>query len=92
MNYELSILVSAAVVHGYHYKKTVISSNFLGWKFCGKAQFPNSFRRFARNYPEIVPFDKIVTPVNLVKLRYFTQCILKNSCLIKIIKSSYEES
>ena len=34
-------------------KNTVFSSNFLVWKFCGKAQLPHSFRRFA------VPFHKI---------------------------------
>ena len=28
----------------------------------------------ARNYAETVPFHKISTPGNLVKLRYFTQC------------------
>ena len=35
-------------------KNTVISPNFLVWKFCGKAQFPHSFGRFARNYAETV--------------------------------------
>ena len=48
-------------------KNTVISPNLLVWKFCGKAQIPHSFRRIA------VPFDKIPTPKNLVKLRYFSQ-------------------
>ena len=28
------------------------------WKFRGKAQFPRSFGRFARNYAEAVPFHK----------------------------------
>ena len=42
---------------GYKKKKntekvTVVSSNFLVWKFCGKAQFPYSFGRFAQNYAE----------------------------------------
>ena len=40
-------------------KNTVISPNFLVWKFCGKSQFPHSFGRFARNYAETVPFHKI---------------------------------
>ena len=31
-------------------QNTVISPNFLVWKFCGKAQFLNSFGRFAQNY------------------------------------------
>ena len=29
-------------------KSTVISPDFLVWKFCGKARFPHSFGRFAR--------------------------------------------
>ena len=45
-------------------KNTVISPNFLVWKFCGKAQFPNSFGRIARNYAETVPFHKISIPGN----------------------------
>ena len=42
-------------------KNIVISPDFLVWKFCLKAQFPNSFRQFAQNYGEIVPFRKIST-------------------------------
>ena len=54
-------------------KNTVITPDFLVWKLCGKAQFPHSFRRFAHNYAETVPFRKISTPGNQVKLRYFLQ-------------------
>ena len=54
-------------------KNTVISPDFLVWKFCGKAQFLDSFGRFARNYAEIVSFRKISAPGNQVKLRYFSQ-------------------
>ena len=54
-------------------ENTVISLNFLVWKFCGKAQFPQSFKQIARNYVETVPFHKIFTPGNSMKLRYFTQ-------------------
>ena len=43
----------------YSAKNTVISPNFLVWKFCGKAQF-----LLARNYAETVPFHKISTPGN----------------------------
>ena len=57
-------------------KNTVISPNFLVWKFCGKTQFLQSFGRIARNYAETVPVQKIFTPRNLVKLRYFPQCNL----------------
>ena len=45
-------------------KNTVISPNFLVCKFCGKAQFPHSFGRIARNYAETVPFHKISIPEN----------------------------
>ena len=41
-----------------HCKKSVISPNFLVWKFSRKAQFPHS------NYAETVPFHKISTPEN----------------------------
>ena len=54
-------------------KNTVISPDFLVWKFCGKAQFPHSFGWIARNYTEAVPFRKISTPRNQLKLRYFSQ-------------------
>ena len=45
-------------------------------KFCRKAQFPHSFGQVARNDAETVPFHKIYTPWNQVKLRHFTQCLL----------------
>ena len=57
-------------------ENTVISPNFLVWKFCGKTQFPHSFGRFTRSYAETVPFHKISTPENQVKfrkLRYFAK-------------------
>ena len=62
---------SAAVFKPLTAKNPVISPSFLVWKFCGKAQFPNSFGRFSRNHAETVPFHKISTPENLVKLRDF---------------------
>ena len=42
----------------------VISRNFLVWKLCGKAQFPQSFEQFVRNYEENVHFHKISTAGN----------------------------
>ena len=45
-------------------KHSVISPYFLVWEFWGKAQFPQSFKRIARNYTETVPFHKIPTPGN----------------------------
>ena len=52
-------------------QNTVISPNLMVWKFCGKARFPQSFGRFAGNSVETVRFQKISTPRNQVKLRYF---------------------
>ena len=52
-------------------KNTLITPNFLVWKFCGKGQFKHSVGRIARNYVETVPFHKVSTPGNLVKLWYF---------------------
>ena len=59
--------------HAYTMKNTVISPNFLVWEFCGKAQFPHSFGRIPQNYAKIVPFHKISTLENQVKVRYFLQ-------------------
>ena len=42
-------------------KNTVILSNFMVWKFYGKAQFLHSFGRITQNYAETVPFNKIST-------------------------------
>ena len=50
--------------NSYTAKNTIISPNFLVWKFCGKAQFPHSFGRVARNYAETMPFCKISIPGN----------------------------
>ena len=43
---------------------TEISPNFPVWKFCGKAQFPQSFRRIAGHSftPETAPFNKMSAP------------------------------
>ena len=65
-----------------HCVNTVISPNFLFWNFCGKVQFTHSFGRFNRNYAGTVPFHKISTAGNWVKLRCFTQCE-------ELLKSSY---
>ena len=51
-------------------QSTVVSSNFLVWKFRGKKQL-----RY-KNYVKTVPFHKLSMPGNLVKLRYFMQCIM----------------
>ena len=45
-------------------KNTVISPNFLVWKFCVKAQFQHTFGRIAQNYAETVLLHKISTPGN----------------------------
>ena len=59
------------ICQSVHCKNTVISPDFLVWKFCGKAQFPYSFGQFVLNFAEIVLFRKISTPGYQVKLRYF---------------------
>ena len=75
-------------------KNTVISPDFLVWKFCRKAQFPHSFGRIARNYMEIVPFRKISTPGNQVILRYFSYCsyLVLGLCQTAISKLFCENS
>ena len=40
-------------------KNTIVSPDYVVWKFCGKTQFPHSFGRFALNYAEAVPFRKL---------------------------------
>ena len=61
---------------------------FPGVRICGKAQFPHSFGCFSRNYAETVPFCKISTPGNQVKLRYFLQCVV--CCTIWYHMSSFK--
>ena len=68
-------------------KNTIISPDFLVWTICGKGQFSHSFGRIARNYAETVPFRKISTPGNQVKLRYFSQCGLIQFQLEKAIQT-----
>ena len=70
----IQIFIYTAV---YTTKNTVILPNFVVWKFCGKAQFPHSFRQFARNYAETVPFYKISTHGIFCSVMYvlFTPCV-----------------
>ena len=56
-------------------KNSVTSPHFLVWKFGGKAWFPPSFGRFARNYVKTVTFHKISTPGKYVKLLYFFEVL-----------------
>ena len=66
-------IVSTSV---YTTKNTVISPNFLVWKFYGKEQFPHSFGRFAKNYAETVAFHKISTPAKLCEITIFFAVVL----------------
>ena len=50
-------LNETSTTYSYTAKNTVISPNFLMWKFCGKSQFP----RFLGNYAETALFHKIPT-------------------------------
>ena len=58
------------------------------WEFCGKTQFLDSFWPFTRNYVETVLFPKTSTPGNLVKLRYFSQCVGIDVSQVWIISNS----
>ena len=49
-------------------KNIVVPPNFLVWKFCGKAQYPQSFGRIARNSAGTVPLHKTSTSGNWVEL------------------------
>ena len=72
-------------------KKALISSDFLAWKFCGEAQFPHNFGKFAQNYVETVPFLKIFTPGNQVKLRYLLQILLIDNASKTLFKAEMGE-
>ena len=45
-------------------KNTIISPNFLVWKFCWKAEFPHSFRRLSETIRKLCLSTKISTPGN----------------------------
>ena len=49
---EIKVTDETLVCRVFTAKNNVILPNFLVWKFCGKAQFPQSFRRFAHNIVE----------------------------------------
>ena len=51
------------------------------WKFCGKAQFPQSFGRNARNYAENVFFHKISNPGNLGEITVIFEVNVSYRCL-----------
>ena len=63
-------------------KNTVISTNFLVWKFYGNAEFPHSFGWFARNYAKLCLFTKFPHQEIRWKLRYFLQ--YKGNSMFKI--------
>ena len=63
----------------------VISPNFLVWKFCGKVQFPHSFRRIARNYTETVPFRKIGETTAFYKVILNTPLLSFSRILLRIV-------
>ena len=50
---------------------TVVSPNFLVWKFSRKVQFLNSFGRFTQNYVETATFCKISTPKKIGEITVF---------------------
>ena len=55
---EITSIISTAT-------NTVITPNFLVWKFCGKAQFPHCFGRFARNYRKLCLSTKFFRSIQM---------------------------
>ena len=56
-------------------KNAVISPDFMVRKFCGKVQFPHSFRQITQNYARTVPFHKF--PDQEIRWNYG---ILRSAC------------
>ena len=73
----------------FHCENTVISHNFLVWKFYGKAQFPHSFH--TRKLGEITVFYAVFFVISLKKvwkLGYLVFCVrisFANSSQLKIL-------
>ena len=63
-------------------QNTVISTNFLLWKFCGNTQ---SFKWFTRNSAETVCFHKFSTPGNQVKFGHFKSAINASSYSLEFV-------
>ena len=63
-NFQITVEVCSAY-------NTVISPNYLVWKFSGKVQFLQRFGRFGRNYAETVPFHKIRWNCNIFRSTSF---------------------
>ena len=78
-------------------KNTIISPNFLAWKFCEKTQFPHSFGRFTRNYAKTVLFPqnfhirklRVIFSVENLELSCFWQCKWSFYCESKILVHYY---
>ena len=82
--------ISARIVlyHYIHCVKTVVSTNFLVWNFCGKAQFPQIFGRIKK-----FPHQKISWNYGTLHSAYFSFRGLCCSNIIRIIhkKSAADE-
>ena len=68
------------------------------WKFCGTAQFPQTFGPFTGNSTETAPFHKIFTSVNKMKFWCFMQwnlhymlCLLLECLRISSMKCQLSE-
>ena len=61
---DLSFILLCIIIISDTAQSTKIPPNFLVLKFCGNAQFPKNFGRFARNSAETMRFQKISTPEN----------------------------
>ena len=56
--------MTITVILEFDTKNTVILSNFLVWKDCGKTKFLHSFGQIAQNDEETALFHKMSTPGN----------------------------
>ena len=66
----MEVLVTITRIITVTEKNTVISPNFLVWKFHGRAQFPHSFERITRNYAETL-FPQNFQTMNLDEITVF---------------------
>ena len=67
----------------YHYEKYRSFTRFPGVEILWKGTISVEFLALRQNYAETVPFRKISTPGNQVKLRHFSQCSKTYSAIVE---------
>ena len=78
---EIKYYVSETTIFTSTVKNTIISPDFLVWKFCRKAQFPHSFRRIAGNFHtrisgKITVFFAVFGPMEIPLVEHTLNSIL----------------